>query len=123
MPSMLCEVLLNLNTGPLDQMEEVKAVDKMRNYETMFIVKPDLEEEERDEIITRIKNVITKNNGEISDEDIWGTRKLAYEIEEYPTGYYVLLEFRGDNDVIDNLEYDFRILDNILKYLIINKDK
>ena len=104
-------------------MEEVKAMDKMRNYETMFIVKPDLEEEERDEIITRIKNVITKNNGEISDEDIWGTRKLAYEIEDYPTGYYVLLEFRGDNDVIDNLEYDFRILDNILKYLIINKDK
>ena len=66
-----------------------------RLYETVFVLRPDLDEEARDGLVERIKGIITDNQGEIVEEDIWGNRKLAYEINKYDTGYYVLLTFKG----------------------------
>ncbi len=90
-----------------------------RNYETIFIIKPDLEEEEREKIIERIKNLIEKNNGEIDEIEKMGTRKLAYEIRDYKSGYYTRIEFTGTTDIVDELEYDYRILDDIIRYLTV----
>ncbi|HHU91894.1 MAG TPA: 30S ribosomal protein S6 [Halanaerobiaceae bacterium] len=93
-----------------------------RLYETVFVLRPDLDEEARDGLVERIKGIITDNQGEIVEEDIWGNRKLAYEINKYDTGYYVLLTFKGGTALVKELERNYRILDGVLRSLIINKE-
>ncbi|MFW5985337.1 MAG: 30S ribosomal protein S6 [Halanaerobiaceae bacterium] len=95
---------------------------KTREYETMVILSPELEKEDRASIIERVENNITKNDGEIIETDEWGTRELAYEINDYKAGYYTVIEFKGNNEVIDDLEYDYRILDDVLRFLIVRID-
>ena len=93
-----------------------------RLYETVFVLRPDLDEEARDGLVERIKGIITDNQGDIVEEDIWGNRKLAYEINKYDTGYYVLLTFKGGTALVKELERNYRILDGVLRSLIINKE-
>lgn len=93
-----------------------------RLYETVFVLRPVLDEEARDGLVERIKGIITDNQGEIVEEDIWGNRKLAYEINKYDTGYYVLLTFKGGTALVKELERNYRILDGVLRSLIINKE-
>jgi len=99
-----------------------KKMDKVRNYETAIVLRPDLDEEKREAIIERIKSVITDNDGEINNIDEWGNRQLAYEIEDYRTGYYAFINFNSSPDVLDQLEHNYRILGEIIRSLIIRKD-
>lgn len=94
----------------------------VRNYETTFILRPDLEEETREALIERIKNIVTDNNGEIVEVDIWGDRKLAYEINDFRSGYYIVMNFKGEADLVNELERNFKIIDNVLRYLIVRKE-
>jgi small subunit ribosomal protein S6 len=94
----------------------------VRIYEATFILKPDLEEEVRDETIERVKDIITDNGGEIVETDVWGSKKLAYEINDYRTGFYTLITLKGDKEVVDELERNFKIMDDVLRYLIIRKE-
>jgi small subunit ribosomal protein S6 len=103
-------------------MEEVKLVAE-RSYETMFILKPDMEDEARNEIIEKFKTIITDNNGEVLNVDEWGNRKLAYEIRDLRSGYYILINFQGGLDVLNELEHNFKINDSILRHLIVKGDK
>jgi len=104
-------------------MEGVKEkMEKVRKYETALVLRPDLEEEKREEIIERIKSVITDSNGEILDTDEWGTRQLAYEIENYRSGYYTFIEFDSTSDVLEKLEHNYRILGEIIRSLIVRKE-
>ncbi|MBS3811087.1 MAG: 30S ribosomal protein S6 [Halanaerobiales bacterium] len=95
---------------------------KIRNYETAIVLKPDLEEEKREEIIERIKSVITDNDGEIKDVDHWGNRQLAYEIENYRAGYYSFIKFESTSDVLEKLEHNYRILAEIIRSLIVREE-
>ena len=63
----------------------------MNKYEIMFIVKPDVEEDARNKLIESFKGVLTANDGTIDSIDEWGLRDLAYEIEDYKKGYYVVV--------------------------------
>lgn len=94
----------------------------VRDYETTFILRPDLEEETREALIERIKNIVTDNNGEIVEVDIWGDRKLAYEINDFRSGYYIVMNFKGEADLVNELERNFKIVDNVLRYLIVRKE-
>ena len=95
---------------------------KTRNYETMFITRPDLEEEEREKAIERIKGIITDNGGEIKEVDEWGSRKLAYELNDYTSGYYTLINFEADSSVLDEMNRVFKIMGEVLRHLIVRKD-
>ncbi|HKL13393.1 MAG TPA: 30S ribosomal protein S6 [Halanaerobiales bacterium] len=97
-------------------------MDKVRNYETAIVLRPDLDDDKREEIIERIKSVITDNNGEINNIDEWGNRQLAYEIEDYRTGYYTFINFNSSPDILDKLEHNYRILGEIIRSLIVRKD-
>ncbi len=97
-------------------------MDKVRKYETAIVLKPDLDEDKREEIIDRIKSVITDNDGEITNIDGWGNRQLAYEIENYRAGDYTFIEFDSSSEVIDKLEHNYRILGEIIRSLIIRKE-
>jgi len=91
----------------------------VRLYETIFILKPELEEEVREGLIERIKGIITGNQGEIVEVDTWGNKKLAYEIEDYNNGFYTLITFKGEKAVLDELERNYKIIGEILRSLIV----
>lgn len=94
----------------------------MRNYEGVFIFYPSLEEEKREAILTRAKDVI-EADGKVTNVDEWGLRKLAYEINDIGEGYYVLLNFEGTPETRDELDRIVKISDGIMRYMIVRDDK
>ncbi len=91
----------------------------MRRYETIVIVDPDLSEDDRTSLFTRIKNIIPQQGGVLVQEDLWGSKKLAYEIKKKPRGYYVRFDYCGMGGVVDEMERFFRIDDRVMKYLTV----
>ncbi len=91
----------------------------MRNYETIFILRPSLEEEKRNEAIEKFKAIIAAD-GEIEKVEEWGNRKLAYEIEKIREGYYVLVNFKANSTLPKELERNFKISDDVIRYIIVN---
>ena len=94
----------------------------MRNYETMIILKPSLEEEKRNAIIEKFKNIIS-DGGEVISVDEWGMKRLAYEIEKLKEGYYILINFKSGSDVVNELERNYRISDDVMRFVVINKEE
>lgn len=95
----------------------------MRRYETIFISDPDLSDADREQILERLKELITKYDGFHVAFDAWGIRKLAYEIKKKSRGYYVRADYCGDGALVDEMERSFRIDDRILKFMTIVLDK
>lgn len=94
----------------------------MNNYESMYILKPDMEEERKDAIIKRFTDVITANGGEMKEIDEWGKRRLAYPIDYINDGYYVLTTFTAPPELPRELERNYKISDDVLRYNVINLD-
>lgn len=94
----------------------------MRNYEIMYILKPDLEEEKTEQLVEKYSAIITNGGGELVSVDKWGKRRLAYEIKDLQEGYYVLVTFKSEPDVVKELDRVMKISDDMLRFMIINKD-
>lgn len=95
----------------------------MRAYETVFVLRPDLEKEQTEAMIAKVKGII-EAKGEIESVDEWGMRKLAYEIDKkYNDGYFTLIEFKSENDVLDELDHLYKINDEFIRNIIIKKEK
>jgi len=94
-------------------------MSKTKHYETMFIVKPTLTDEETTAQIDLVKSNIEKNGGEIVACDNMGTRQLAYEIEKNKRGYYFNAFFKSPTASILELERNYRINENILRFIFI----
>lgn len=92
----------------------------MRKYEMMYIVNSSLDEAARQETIANLHAIITDNGGQIQNVDDWGVRPFAYEINFMQKGYYVVITFEADNDVIAELNRLMRINPNIVRHLILN---
>ena len=95
----------------------------MKNYELMFILKPNLTEEDRKKTIDIIKNIIVEGGGEITREEDWGKRTLAYEIQKFTEGFYILLNFSAPPNIPLDLETRMRHTETILRWLIIKLDR
>ena len=93
----------------------------MNQYEMVLILKAGLEEDERNQVLDRLKDAINQN-GTVGEIDDWGTRKLAYEINYNKDGYYYVLNYEADPSVVAEVERRARILDQILRYLTVNKE-
>lgn len=91
----------------------------MKFYETMFILKPTLVEEEIKTRIEFFKEVITKNGGEIETYLDMGMRNLAYEIKKNKRGYYFVIYFKAQPSLILELERNYRINEEILRFIVI----
>lgn len=91
----------------------------MRHYETTYILRPGLGEEQFSEIVDRSNAIITDDQGVIIDLDRWGLRRLAYEINKEIQGYYVHVNYAGTPAAVAELERIFRIDDRVLRYLTI----
>eukprot|EP01155_Anaeramoeba_flamelloides_P043487 Anaeramoba_flamelloidesc37257_g1_i1.p2 GENE.c37257_g1_i1~~c37257_g1_i1.p2 ORF type:complete len:118 (+),score=15.30 c37257_g1_i1:41-394(+) len=92
---------------------------RIRHYETMFIVKPTLTEEETKAQIEQVVANIEKNGGEIIATDDMGTRPLAYEIKKNKRGYYFVIYFKAPSESILELERTYRINEEILRFIFI----
>ncbi len=91
----------------------------MRHYETTFILRPNLGEDQFTEIIDRTSAIITDDGGTIINTDRWGIKRLAYEIKKEVQGYYVNLNYAAPGNTVDEVERIFRIDDRLLRYLTI----
>ena len=94
-------------------------MSKLKHYETMFILKPTLTEEETAAQIEKVKADIAKNGGEIVACDDMGTRPLAYEIEKNKRGYYFVAYFKGEPSGIVEIERQYRINENMMRFIFI----
>ncbi|MFL0250113.1 30S ribosomal protein S6 [Clostridium neuense] len=95
----------------------------MNKYETLFILNPSLEEEAINANVEKFKGIVENGGGEVENVDLWGKRKLAYEINKLNEGFYVLMNFKSDAQLPKELDRVFRITDNIVRHLIINTEK
>lgn len=100
-----------------------KEVNEVRQYETLYILRSDLEGEKTQELVERYKVLVTNHGGEIEDVNEWGKRRLAYEIDEKREGYYVLMKYQAATDFTSELERLFKINDDVLRYLTIRVDE
>ena len=91
----------------------------MRHYETTYILRPNIGEEQFTEIIDRTNALITNDGGTIISIDRWGMKKLAYEIKKEVQGYYVYVNYAAPGHTIEELERIFRIDDRLLRFLTI----
>ena len=95
----------------------------MNNYETVFIVTPVLSEAQVQEVADKFQGVITENGGQIVNKEAWGLKKLAYSIQKKTTGFYFLIEFTGEGQLIDTLETNFRRDERVIRFLTFKQDK
>jgi small subunit ribosomal protein S6 len=91
----------------------------MRHYETTYILRPNLGEDQFNEIIERTNAIVTDDGGTVIELDRWGIKKLAYEIKKEVQGYYVYMNYAAPGTTIIELERIFRIDDRLLRYLTI----
>jgi small subunit ribosomal protein S6 len=95
----------------------------MRMYETIFIVQPDLGEEETKGLTAKVQEVIANMKGDFKRLEDWGSRKLAYPINKFTRGRYYFLRFDGDAPLIAELERRLRLDDKVLRYQSVKIEK
>jgi small subunit ribosomal protein S6 len=91
----------------------------VQNYETLFIINPDLEESEITKTIEIVQDIIIKGGGTILKVDKWGKRLLAYQIQKKREGYYALIYFEAPATLIGELKRRYKLIDKIMRYLIL----
>ena len=91
----------------------------MNKYEVMYVIDAALEESARNELISYFSGIVEKNAGTIDRIDEWGKRRLAYAINYKTEGYYVLMYIQAPSELPRELERNFQINENVLRYLVI----
>ena len=95
---------------------------RIRHYETMFIVKATLTEEEIQAQINTVKENIEKNGGTIASVDDMGIRTLAYEIQKQKRGYYYVIYFTAPTESISELERTYKINESIIRFIFVKSE-
>ena len=93
----------------------------MNKYELALVVSAKLDDETRAGVVDRAKEYITRFGGSLGETEEWGKRRLAYEIEKVTEGYYFFIQFEAEPDCPNELEARMRIMDNVLRYLVVRK--
>ena len=94
----------------------------MNKYELALVINAKIEDDARTDAIEKIKALIEKFGGEITNVDEWGKKKLAYEIQKIHEGFYYFIQFEADAQCPAEVERHVRIMDNVLRYLVVRKD-
>ncbi len=93
----------------------------MNQYEVLYLITPELDEETNKAVIEKFAGIITGNGGEIVKQDEWGKRRLAYAIDYKTEGYYVLVHFDAAPSLPAELERNFRNDERILRYMVTSR--
>ncbi|MFT6746842.1 MAG: small subunit ribosomal protein S6 [Glaciecola sp.] len=92
-------------------------------YETIFVMTPVLSDDQLKETVKNYKTFLKEKGAEIVHEDNWGLRKLAYPIKKKSTGFYFLLQFKAEGNVISELELAYKRDERLLRFLTVSLDK
>ena len=95
----------------------------MNQYETVFILTPVLSDEQMKEAVEKFKKILTDKGAEILNEETWGLKKMAYAIQKKSTGFYCLLEFKAEPEVINTLETGYRRDERVIRFMTVKLDK
>ena len=88
----------------------------MRYYETLYIINPDLPDDDYRGVVTKFSDLIAKNKGVLTKVDEWGTKSLAYAVKKFNRGSYVLLQYCGEPGITAELKRDMSLDDRVIKY-------
>ena len=94
----------------------------MNKYELAVVVSAKIEDDARAEVIEKVKDLVTRFGGNVTDVDEWGKKRLAYEIQKMKEGYYYFIHFESDATVPAEVEQRIRIVDNVLRYLCVRQE-
>ena len=94
----------------------------MNKYELAVVLSMKLEDEERAAAIEKVKGYITRFGGTVTNVDEWGKKRLAYEIQKMHEGFYYFIQFEADSQCPAEIERHVRIMDNVLRYLVVKKE-
>ncbi|HHY82222.1 MAG TPA: 30S ribosomal protein S6 [Clostridiales bacterium] len=95
----------------------------MNKYESIYVIKPTVEEEAIKALVERFSTLIQQEGGQVDNVDEWGKRRLAYPIADFKEGYYVLMNFTAEPTVPQELERNYKITDDIIRFLTIRVDE
>ena len=95
----------------------------MNHYETVFILTPVLSDEQMKEAVAKFKKILTDKGAEILNEETWGLKKMAYAVQKKSTGFYCLLEFKAEPEVIKTLETGYRRDEKVIRFMTVKLDK
>ena len=93
----------------------------MRDYEVLYIVRPDFDDEKVQDAVKRVNTLIERSGGAAERTNLWGKRKLAYEVKHQKEGAYVLQDFQLEPDRVPELEAGLKITEEVLRHLIVRK--
>ena len=95
----------------------------MNKYELTVVVNAKIEDDERAQVIEKVKDLVTRFGGNVTDVDEWGKRRLAYEIQKMKEAYYYFIHFEAESTVPAEVEQRIRIMDNVIRYLCVRQDE
>ena len=95
----------------------------MQNYESIFVVRPNVPEDVIKQMTEKLKDQIEKNGGVVVKTEQWGKRKLGYEVKKERKGFYTLFHLKGNGAVVSDLERQYKLDDAIIKYLTVRTDR
>ena len=94
----------------------------MNQYEVLYVITPELDEEADQAVMAKFAEIITANGGEIEKTDVWGKRRLAYPIDYKTEGFYVLVTFNANPELPRELERNMRNDERLMRYMVTRKE-
>ena len=94
----------------------------MSKYELCVVLNAKIEDEERAAVLEKIKGYVTRFGGTITNVDEWGRKKLAYEVQKMTEGFYYFIRFDAETDAPREIENRVRILENVMRFLVVKQD-
>ena len=98
-------------------MAETQAAKRLREYETIFLVRPDLTDDNVDRIKERVRGIVSREGGKVLRFTVWGKKKTLYPIAKQPRAIYVHTHFLGDSRLVAEVERNLRNIDEVTRYL------
>ena len=94
----------------------------MSKYDLAVVVSAKLEDDARAEVIEKVKALVTRFGGNITDVDEWGKKRLAYEIQKMKEAYYYFIHFESETTTPGEIEERIRIMDGVIRYLCVKQE-
>ena len=102
---------------------EIKFIEPVRQYESTYVLTPDLSEADTKALVDKFTKILSAEGVKVTNQEIWGLKKLAYPIQKKMSGYYVFVEFSAPTSFLKKLETEYKYDEKVLRALTVKLDK
>ncbi|WLR41873.1 30S ribosomal protein S6 [Bacillus carboniphilus] len=95
----------------------------MKKYEIMYIIRPNIEDEAKKSLVERFNGILTTNGAEITEVKEWGKRRLAYEINDFRDGYYMLIHVDASAEAVQEFDRLAKISEDIIRHIVVKQEQ